>query len=28
MIKNKVKYIELSALVDFVDEYVNCMFFE
>jgi len=28
LIKNKVKYIELSALADFVDEYVNCMFFE
>jgi len=27
-IKNKIKYVELSAMVDFVDEYVNCMFFE
>jgi uncharacterized 2Fe-2S/4Fe-4S cluster protein (DUF4445 family) len=26
-IKNKIKYIELSASREFVDEYVNCMFF-
>ena len=26
LIKNKIKYIELSSMADFVDEYVNCMF--
>lgn len=26
-VKNKIKYIELSTSKDFVDEYVNCMFF-
>ncbi|HOJ10174.1 MAG TPA: ASKHA domain-containing protein [Clostridiales bacterium] len=28
IIKDKIKYIELSAMADFVDEYVDCMFFE
>lgn len=26
-IKNKIKYVELSSSKEFVDEYVNCMFF-
>jgi len=28
MIKNKMKYIELSAIPEFVNEYVECMIFE